>query len=243
MPGTNLASLLDGASTVPASDRATARPAVSGDRQPPLGRPQRDADHEGRGPGAADANPGGDDIAVDTGSEDRGSRPFLATCRWSARSSGCAWTRPTNSGGSPGVSTVRAQVGGAHHRQHPHQSRHRPVAATQRPPGRRHGGRAPEITDSVSPGVTTSGRSGASGHWPPGHDAGLCKGYRGWRGGAPDRHGRCHALRWRGLHERVHRALPRTSDNGSTTEAARASLGPWRRTGLDRSRRADGCRG
>ncbi len=70
MPRTNLASLLDGASTVLEPDRATARPAVSGDRQPPLGRPQRDADHEGRGPGAADANPGGDDIPVDAGSED-----------------------------------------------------------------------------------------------------------------------------------------------------------------------------
>jgi hypothetical protein len=72
MPRTNLASLLDGASTAQAPDPTSLRPAVASDGPPPAGRPQRDAHHERRGSEGADANPRGDDDRVDAGGEGGG---------------------------------------------------------------------------------------------------------------------------------------------------------------------------
>ncbi len=45
---------------------------MSGDREPSAGRPEQDADQERRGPGAADAKPGGNDRTVEAGEEDAG---------------------------------------------------------------------------------------------------------------------------------------------------------------------------
>ncbi len=72
MRRTNLATLLDDASTAQASDPTSSRLAVAGDGPPLAKRPPRDANPGAQGPGAADANPGRDDDAVDVGGEDGG---------------------------------------------------------------------------------------------------------------------------------------------------------------------------
>ncbi len=72
MRRTNLATLLDDASTAQAPDATSSSLALAGDGPPAAKRPPQDADSDARGPGAADVSPRRDDDAVDVGGEDGG---------------------------------------------------------------------------------------------------------------------------------------------------------------------------